>query len=91
MENAKDNTIVGTEITVLIPDAKPISFDAPIPRAMPMSPPMRLITTASIKNCVTMTKYVAPKALRIPISRVRSVTGNEHDIHKSQYRLQQEK
>ncbi len=79
MEKAKDITIVGTDTTVLIPDTIPITFEAPIPRAIPMKPPIRLITTASIKNCVTITLYVALKALRTPISRVRSLQIQHDD------------
>ena len=45
-----------------------------MPKAIPKIPPMRPIITASIKNCVIMVRYVAPRALRIPISLVRSVT-----------------
>ena len=41
---------------------------------MPMTPPMQPSTTASIKNCISTSRAVAPIAKRTPISRVRSVT-----------------
>ena len=37
-------------------------------------PPMELRTTASSRNCVRMCRLLAPTAMRMPISRVRSVT-----------------
>ena len=42
--------------------------------AIPAMPPTTLTTTASARNCMTMTCALAPSALRVPISRVRSVT-----------------
>ncbi len=39
-----------------------------------MMPPMRLSTTDSSRNWVRMSRRSAPTALRMPISRVRSVT-----------------
>src|SRR5688572_2022520 len=41
---------------------------------MPVAPPTRLMTTASIRNCSSTSKPRAPTARRSPISRVRSVT-----------------
>ena len=48
----------------------------PIPKAnrMPINPPMIQIRTASIRNCCSTLLLRAPTAIRIPISRVRSVT-----------------
>ena len=46
----------------------------PTPQATPKSPPMTPMTTDSMRNCIMMFWKVAPKALRMPISRVRSVT-----------------
>jgi hypothetical protein len=43
-----------------------------IPPPAPMQPPIIEMATASIKNWVKMAEWVAPNALRIPISRVRS-------------------
>ena len=40
----------------------------------PNKPPMRQISTASIKNCCKILLCRAPMAMRMPISRVRSVT-----------------
>ena len=44
------------------------------PRAMPISPPIRLSTDDSARNCTRISALCAPTALRRPISRVRSVT-----------------
>ena len=41
---------------------------------IPVTPPMRQINTASIKNCCRMLDCLAPIAMRTPISLVRSVT-----------------
>ena len=41
---------------------------------MPMMPPIALSVTASMRNCVRMSRPCAPTARRTPISRVRSVT-----------------
>ncbi|MNR18871.1 hypothetical protein D3C85_1356220 [compost metagenome] len=41
---------------------------------MPIMPPSKQITMASIKNCLRITDGFAPIAFLIPISRVRSVT-----------------
>ena len=44
------------------------------PTAMPSAPPSPLSTMASMRNCIKMSRRRAPIALRMPISRVRSVT-----------------
>ena len=41
---------------------------------MPTAPPTSVSVDASTRNCHRMARRVAPKALRTPISRVRSVT-----------------
>ena len=41
---------------------------------MPSTPPTEQIITLSTTNCMRMLPLVAPMALRVPISRVRSVT-----------------
>ena len=41
---------------------------------MPMAPPIRQRITLSVMNCIRMADAGAPSALRVPISRVRSVT-----------------
>ena len=46
-----------------------------------MAPPNWPIMMVSIKNWVAMVRRLAPKALRTPISRVRSLTL-QHDIHE---------
>ena len=45
-----------------------------MPSPIPMPPPISESTIASIKNWRMMFERFAPIALRIPISRVRSVT-----------------
>src|SRR5215213_1814910 len=44
------------------------------PTARPAKPPIAVNTTASIRNCDRIFSFVAPTALRTPISFVRSVT-----------------
>ncbi len=44
------------------------------PTATPSKPPVPASTTVSIKNCQVMSRRLAPKVRRIPITRVRSVT-----------------
>ena len=39
-----------------------------------MMPPTKQIMMLSTTNCSRMSPFVAPRALRVPISRVRSVT-----------------
>src|SRR5437868_1675498 len=51
-----------------------IVLAAIIPTMMPRIPPTELSEIASIKNCVRMSRPRAPTAMRVPISRVRSVT-----------------
>ena len=46
----------------------------PTPVSMPMTPPRPVSVAASIRNCVIISFFLAPHALRMPISRVRSVT-----------------
>jgi prepilin-type processing-associated H-X9-DG protein len=46
----------------------------PTPRPTPISPPSKAMMADSIRNCRRMSRGVAPIALRMPISRVRSVT-----------------
>ena len=50
------------------------SEDRAYPTAMPSTPPSAEVTAASITNCSMMYRSFAPSALRMPISRVRSVT-----------------
>ena len=44
------------------------------PTSTPHAPPSSETSTASIRNCARMSERRAPIALRMPISRVRSVT-----------------
>src|SRR6185312_8731204 len=51
------------------------------PMATPSSPPNIDSSTASSRNWPTMSPRCAPMALRMPISRVRSVTVTSMDVH----------
>ena len=51
-----------------------IVFAATMPVTIPMMPPTALSEIASIRNCVRISRPCAPTAMRVPISRVRSVT-----------------
>ncbi len=46
----------------------------PPPMPMPRRPPAPVRVMASVRNCQRMSRRVAPRALRTPISRVLSVT-----------------
>ena len=56
------------------PAKLPTAQVATAPSSTPMAPPIRLSVTASIRNCISMSRPRAPTAMRNPISRVRSVT-----------------
>ena len=56
-----------------IPDAFTIAV-IPSANPIPNNPPTDANTADSTRNCVTMCDLRAPNALRMPISRVRSVT-----------------
>lgn len=51
-----------------------IKFEPVTPNIIPIKPPRRLNTIASIKNWERISRRLAPIDIRIPISRVRSVT-----------------
>ncbi len=46
----------------------------PIPKRIPISPPIMVIMADSDKNCIIIDPVFAPSAFQIPISLVRSVT-----------------
>ena len=69
----KPNAII-TDVmptSVLHPISLVKSIAPPAPTAMPMVPPTRQSTMASMRNWKRMLSFVAPSALRMPISRVR--------------------
>ena len=66
-------TAVG-EMSVGQPASADSTFDATIPSAAPASPPTTLSSADSTRNWRSICKRRAPIAMRIPISRVRSVT-----------------
>jgi hypothetical protein len=45
-----------------------------VPPTSPIAAPMLVSVAASTRNCQRIVAFVAPSALRTPISRVRSVT-----------------
>ena len=55
----------------------------PAPRARPSAPPRKINTDASTRNRQRISFRVAPTALRMPISRVRSGHGDHHDADQS--------
>ena len=57
-----------------MPVKKLIPSAIPKPSSRPSRQPAKEIITASSRNCVRMSFCRAPIAMRIPISRVRSVT-----------------
>ena len=60
--------------TVVVPYCLLTKIDAATPIAIPRVPPEMHSTSASTRNCSMMVSLVAPSALRMPISLVRSVT-----------------
>ena len=44
------------------------------PTSRPTLPPTRVTRLASVRNCRKMSRWRAPTAMRMPISRVRSLT-----------------
>ena len=71
-----------TVITVVKLPTCAMILEAAQPNTIPIRPPIIPITMDSIKNWVMMFIKVAPNALRIPISRVRSVTDIEPTIRE---------
>ena len=71
---AKCSGVDPTETTVAQPASAEKIFDPEMPRMMPATPPMRESVSASMMNCSRMSQVLAPTDMRIPISRVRSVT-----------------
>ena len=61
-------TAVGKGVT------RPASSASATPEMIPIRPPLSDSVVASTRNCVRMSRRRAPAALRMPISRVRSVT-----------------
>ena len=52
-----------------------------MPSTTPSTPPAPESMTGSTRNWTTMSRRRAPRARRMPISRVRSVTRGQHDVH----------
>ena len=60
--------------TTDIPRAAPPAVTRPTPIRMPIMPPQADRIADSVRNWISTSRVLAPSALRIPISRVRSVT-----------------
>ena len=69
-ETTTDHMDIGT----LYPIRWPPICEKAIPKTIPTKLPIKEIKTDSAKNCIIIQEFGAPKALRVPISRVRSVT-----------------
>ena len=74
IENNVEPTIDINEILVAQPAKKDNNNAMLTPTTTPISPPLNVMITDSIKNCAVMSALRAPIALRNPISLVRSVT-----------------
>ena len=61
-------------MTTGMPERYDTSGGAPTPSSTPIKPPEADMTVVSIKNCSMISRRCAPKARRMPISRVRSET-----------------
>ena len=60
--------------TASIPMIFPIMPVRTQPSAIPIRPPMELVTAASMTNCLKIVPFLAPRDFRTPIYLVRSVT-----------------
>ena len=73
-EKVVASNIGNSEIFVVHPANNDNNEAAPDPIKIPRIPPLKVITTDSIKNCIIMSILRAPIAFLNPISFVRSVT-----------------
>ena len=73
-EKPAATTIDCPEIIVAHPTNAVTVLDTPTPSEIPIAPPSNDSTTASVKNCTLTFDGLAPTAMRIPISLVRSLT-----------------
>ncbi len=71
-ENTNASAIELKVMMVDHPASMAIARDSTNPTTIPISPPENEISTASTRNCRTMSLWRAPMARRTPISRVRS-------------------
>ncbi len=62
------------EMTITISVSALVNSAPPTPRTRPTRQPATEIISASSRNCARMSFWRAPIAMRMPISRVRSVT-----------------
>jgi hypothetical protein len=70
----KETIIEIGEIIVRIPVNSVMALASTMPRIIPTIPPARLIMVASARNWKTISVFLAPVAMRMPISRMRSIT-----------------
>ena len=82
-------TSASARIRVRHPATTAMPYVPSSPSPSPLPPPSRATVTASARNWVRISRSRAPTARRRPISRVRSVTGHEHDIQNANAAHQQ--
>ncbi len=73
-EKTTEPKIASLEMSVGQPNSFGIASERTIPNTMPMKLPVRLSTIDSMRNWLRTADERAPMAIRMPISRVRSVT-----------------
>src|ERR1700761_686682 len=73
-QTTKDSTTDDSDTIVGQPRVSVTTCVDTKPSKTPMTPPVTLISTASIRNCINISLPRAPIDIRNPISLVRSVT-----------------
>ena len=63
------------------PMAPPMACAPATPSAMPISPPIRVMTADSARNCRRMEPVRAPRDLRMPDLAGALRNGHQHDVH----------
>src|SRR5258708_6167356 len=66
--------IASAESSVAQLNLMAVHFDTPMPTRSPIAPPTVASATASVRNCNCTSRARACSAMRMPISRVRSIT-----------------
>src|SRR6266581_2037307 len=74
IETANATTTESHETTVAMPATRSMPALSAAPTTIPDTPPVTLMSTASLRNCSRISRSVAPTARRTPISRMRSST-----------------
>ena len=66
-----------------MPEAMPISLESPMPSIIPIMPPIKLITTASIRELCNDNTISSTQRFTYPNLLVRSSYGYEHNIYNA--------